>query len=120
MRRKLTRQKKRIRRKKQRGFFFNRFDFAYAGRDAINQAFKNLDKSAPRLIQNLSTEVNKILEQRINQIIKQGCTELRQIGPKLLRGAIEDAYQTPFRLLGNFGKKRFLNDATEVSRCKYK
>ena len=58
------------------------------------------------MIQNLSAELNKILEQRIRQIITQGGAELRQIGPKLLRGAIEDAYQTPFHYLGNFDKKK--------------
>ena len=99
MRRKLRRQKRRVRRKKQKGGFLYRYDFAYAGRDTINQAFKNLDKTAPLLIHNLSAELNKILEQRINQIIRQGGAELRQIGPKLLRGAIENTYQTPFRLL---------------------
>ena len=26
--------------------------------------------------------------------------------PKVLREAIEDVYQTPFRLLGDFGKKQ--------------
>ena len=90
MRRKLRWQKKRIRRKKQKGGFLNRYDLAYAGRDTINQVFKNLDKSAPPLVQNLSAELNQILEQRINQIIKLGGAELRQIGPKLLRGAIEE------------------------------
>ena len=97
--------RRRVRRKKQKGGFLNRYEFAYAGRDTINQAFKNIDKSAPPLTNNLSAELNKILEQRTNQIITQGGAELRQIGPKLLRGAIEDAYKTPFRLLGDFGKK---------------
>ena len=54
----------------------------------------------------MSGEVNKILEQRINQIIRQGETELKQVGTKLLKGAIEDAYKTPLHLLGNFGKKK--------------
>ena len=66
MRRKLRRQKRHVRRKNQKDGFLNRYDFAYAGRDSINQAFKNLDKSAPPLIQNLAAELNKILEQRIS------------------------------------------------------
>ena len=60
MRRKLRRQKRHVRRKKQKGGFLNGYDFAYAGRDNINQAFKNLDKSATSLIQNLDAELNKI------------------------------------------------------------
>ena len=105
MRRHLRSRKRCARRKRQQGGFLNRYDFAYAGRDTINQAFKNLDKSAPPLINNLSAELNKILEERINQVVKQGGAELRQICPKLLRGAIEDTYKTPFRLLGDLGKK---------------
>ena len=59
MRRKIKRQKKRARGKKQRqkGGFLNRYDFAYAVRDTINQAFKNLDKTAPALIQNLKGDL---------------------------------------------------------------
>ena len=91
---------------KLKGGFSNRYDVAYAGRDTINQAFKNLDKSAPPLNKNFSGEVNKILEQSINQIKTQGGAELRQITPTLLKGVIEDTYKTPFRLLGNFGKKK--------------
>ena len=98
-------QRRRVRRKKQKGEFFNRYDFAYAGPDTVNQTFKNLDKSGPPLIKNLSGEVNKILEQRINQIIRQDGAELKQVATKLLKGAIKDAYKTLFRLLGNFGKK---------------
>ena len=32
---------------------------------------------------------------------------MERVLPKLLRGAIEDVYETPFRLLGNLGKKQF-------------
>ena len=116
MSRKLSQRKKRNRRKKQKGRFLNRCDFAYAGRDVINQAFKNLDKTAPPLIQNLSAELNKTLEQRIKQIITQGGAKLRQIGPKLLREAIEDVYKTPFRLLGNFGKKKLAEATRKLKR----
>ena len=61
-------------------------------------------------------EFNKILEQRTNQIIWQGGAELRQIGPKLLREAMEDAYQTPFRLLGNFSKKKLAETTRKLKR----
>ena len=46
------------------------------------------------------------MEQRINQIISKDGVEVERVLPKILRGAIEDVYQTPFWLLGNFGKQQ--------------
>ena len=74
--------------KRQYGDFLNRHDFAYAGRDMVNQAAK----VAPDIIKAATNDVNKIAEQRINQIISQGGKELEQVVPKILRGAIEDVY----------------------------
>ena len=65
------RQKKRKKRR-QKGGFLNRYDFAYAGRDVVNQTFKNLDKTAPALIQNIKGEFNDVLQQRIHQFITEG------------------------------------------------
>ena len=96
---------RRKKRRRQKGCFLNRYDFAYAGRDVVNQAFKNLDKTAPALIQNVKGELNDVLQQRIHQLITKGIVQLKEVGPQLLIGAIEDAYKTPFRLLGNFHKK---------------
>ena len=76
------------RRKKQRGGFLNRYDFAYAGRDAVNQVAKNLEKIGPALIEKTSKE-------------------LERIGPVLIKNAVEDLYQTPFRLLETAGKKKY-------------
>ena len=45
-------------------------------------------------------------QQRINQIINQGGKEVECVLPKILRGAIEDVNQTPFRLLRNFRKQQ--------------
>ena len=70
MRRQLRSRRRRVRQKKTKRRLLNRYDFVYAGGDNINQAFQNLDKSAPPLINNLSAELNKILQQQINQIIK--------------------------------------------------
>ena len=47
------------------------------------------------------------MQPRINQVIKSGETEIECVLPKILGGAIEDVYKTPFRLLGNFGKQQF-------------
>ena len=76
-----------------------RYDFAYASRDTVNQAAK----VAPGVIK-AATNDNNIAKQRIDQIISQGGNEVEFVLPKTLRGAIEDIYQTPFRLLENFGK----------------
>ena len=118
MRRKIKRQKKRARRKKQRqkGGFLNRYDFAYAGQDTINQVFKNLDKTAPALIQNLKGELNDVLQQRIDQVITEGGAQLKEVRPKLLKCAIEDIYKMPFRLLGNFGKKKLTETKQQLNR----
>ena len=78
----------------------NRYDFAYAGRDTVNQAAK----VAPSVIKNARNEINNIAKQRIDQIISQDGNKIERVFPKVLRGAIESVYQTPFRLLGNFGK----------------
>ena len=89
-------------RRKQVGGFLNRYDFAYAGRDTVNQ----VGKIAPGIINKATSNINKIAQQRIDQAIKTGGAEVERIAPKIIRGAIEDVYKTPFRLLGNFGKKQ--------------
>ena len=61
------------RKRKQRGGFLNRYDFAYAGRDTVKQASK----------------------------------ELERIGPVLIKKAVKELYQTPFRLLETAGKKKY-------------
>ena len=98
------RKRKVIRQKTRRQIrsFLNCYDFAYAGRDTVNQAAK----VAPSIIKGATNETNNITQQRIDQIISQGGKEIERVLPKILRGAIEDVYQRPFRLLGDFGKKQ--------------
>ena len=72
--------------------FFNRYDFAYAGTDTVNQ----LGKVAPGVIKEASSQINNIAQQRIQQTISQGSKGIERILPKILRGAIEDVYQMPF------------------------
>ena len=86
--------------RRQTGGFLNRSDFAYAGRDTVNQ----VGKIAPGII-NKATSDNKIAQQRIDQAIRTGGAEIEQVAPKIIRGAIKEVYKTPFRLLGNLGKK---------------
>ena len=68
----------------------------------VNQAAKVV----PRVIKAATNDINNIANGRINQIILQGGKEVERVLPKILRGAIEDVYQTPFRLLDNFVKQR--------------
>ena len=51
----------------------------------------------------LTDQVNNVTQQRIEQIINQSSREIERVAPKIICGAIENVYQTPFRLLGNFG-----------------
>ena len=95
--------KKRKTSRRQTGGFLNRYDFAYAGRDVVNQA----GKVAPKLINQATGEINKIAQQRIDQVIRSGGAEIERVAPKIIKGAIEEVYKTPFRLLGNLGKKQF-------------
>ena len=68
------------RKRKQRGGFLNRYDFAYAGRDTVKQASK----------------------------------ELQRIGPGLLKKAIEELYQTPFRMLETAIKRNVSNELKKL------
>ena len=90
-------------RRKQTGGFLNRYDFAYAGRDIVNQT----GKIAPDIINKATLDINKIAKDRIDQVIKNGGAEVERIAPKIIRGTIKEVYRTPLRLLGNLGKKQF-------------
>ena len=87
----------------QKGGFLNRNDFAYVGRDTVNQ----VGKTAPSIIKQATGKIDNIMQSRVNQVIKSGGTEIERVLPKILRGAIEDVYKTPFRLIGKFGKQQF-------------
>ena len=89
-------------RKRQSGGFLNRYDVAYAGRDVVNQAAK----VAPGVIKAATNDINNSAKDTINQTISEGWKEVERLLPEILRGAIEVVYQTPFRLLRNFGKQQ--------------
>ena len=90
----------------------SRYDFAYAGRDTVNQAVK----VAPEVIKKAANNIDKIMQVRINQVIKSGGTEIEDVLPKISHGAIEDVYKTPFRLLGNFRKQQFNKTEKRIMR----
>ena len=98
--------KQRRGRRKQHGGFLNRYDFTYDGRDTVNQAMKGLDTLAPKMIGQASKEIDKITEARISQVIDNGGQQIQKIAPQIIRGAIEDVYKTPFRMLGKLGKQK--------------
>ena len=89
--------------KNKKGGFLSRYDFAYAGRDVVNHA----GKVAPGVIKQGTNDVDLMVKNRLNHAITSGGAEIERVLPKILRGAIEDVYKTPFRLLGKFGKEQF-------------
>lgn len=103
----VSKYKKRKYTRQQHGRFFNRYDFAYASRDVLNQAMRGLDSLAPKWIGQTLKEIDKIAKARIKQIMSQGRHQIQKISPQIIQSAIEDVYKTPFRLLGNLGKKKF-------------
>ena len=64
-------------------------------------------KITPKIISQATGEINKIAQQKIDQVTRFGGAEIERVAPKIIRGAIEEVYKTPFRLLGNLGKKQF-------------
>ena len=78
-------------RKRHRGGWLNRYDFAYAGRDAVNQAAK----VAPGVIKQATHDIDQMVKNRLNQAINMEGPEIKRVLPKILRGAIQDVYKTP-------------------------
>ena len=76
---------KRKKKTKQMGGFLNRYDFAYTGRDIVNQA----GKIAPDIINKANSDINKIGQDRIDQVIKNRGVEIERVAPKIIRGAME-------------------------------
>ena len=89
------------------GGFLSRYDFAYAGRDTMNQAIKGLDGSLLKFIDKTSKEIDKISGEEIRQVINEGCQKIKKCAPQFMRGAVEDVHKTSSRLLGNFCDKEF-------------
>ena len=76
--------KQRLGKRKQPGGFLSRYDFAYAGRDTINQTMKGLDTLSPKLINQASKEIDKIAEARIRQVINSGGQKIQKITPQII------------------------------------
>ena len=54
-----------------------------------------------------TTGLDNITAKRVEQISRETGQTLKQIAPGLIRGTIEELYKTPFRLLGNLGRKKY-------------
>ena len=63
------------------GGFLNRYEFAYAGRDTVNQAAK----ASSGVIKSATNDLNAAVIERINQIITGGDKEMERVPPKILR-----------------------------------
>ena len=108
--------------RKQRGGFLSHYDFAYAGHDTVNQAakhvktialglinqtFNRVDELAPELVRTATRELDMVAARRINQIAHRSGETIQRIAPGIIRGSIEELYKTPFRLLGQFGRRKY-------------
>ena len=111
-------------RRKQRGGFLNRYDFAYVGTDTVNQATKHIktiaqdlvnqamnraDKLASSLVRTASQELDAIAARHTDELVQK----TGNLAPALIKGGIEELYKTPFRLLGCFGRKNINNLSQE-------
>ena len=72
-------------------------------KDVVNQAAK----VAPGVINEATNDIDLMVKNRLNHAITSGGAGIERVLPKILRGAIEDVYKTPFRLLGKFEKEQF-------------
>ena len=77
---------------------------------------KGLNSLAPKLIDQTSREVDKIVEARIRQVINDGRQQIQKIAPQIVGSDIEDIYKTPLRLLGLFGKQKFSQLKRKLSK----
>ena len=96
----------------QTGGFLSRYDFAYAVEDVVNQ----VGKVAPKMITQATGEINKIAQDRPDQTARSGGAEIERVAPKIIKGAIEEVYKTPFRLLGDLGEKQFQKRKRKLSK----
>ena len=110
-RRNVRKYKKYRNKRQQYGGFLNRYDFAYASQDTVNQVMKGLDALVPKLIGQNSKEINKIAEARIKHVMNQSRQQIQKIAPLIIGGAMEDVYKTTGKsdILQNLCKKKFLS-----------
>ena len=101
----------------QTGGFLNRYDFAYAGKDTVDQAMKGLNSLEPRLIKQTSEEMGRLAQHRIKQIIDEDNQQVGRIAPKIICCGIKNVYKTLFRLLGSFGRNKLSQAKMKLSKA---
>ena len=77
---------------RQTGGFLNRYYFAYAGRHVVNQ----VDKVAPKMISQATGEINKIAQERIDQVVRSGGAEIERVPPKNYQRCYRRGIQNTF------------------------
>ena len=73
----------------------------------IDKTFDRARDLAPQLISKTSRELDAIAARRINQLTRTTANEVQRVAPGIIRGAIEEVYKTPFRLVGQFGRNKY-------------
>ena len=75
--------------------------FEYAGRDTLNQ----VGKIAPKIINQTTGEINKIAQERIDQIIRSGGAKIELVVPKNYKGSdrrsLQNTIQNAMKLWEN-------------------
>ena len=93
----------------------NRYGLAYAGRDIVNQA----GKVAPKIISQATGEINKIAQQRIDQVVRSSRAEIERVAPKIIRGAIKEVYKRHSDCLVILVKNNFEKSNKNYSNKKF-
>lgn len=106
---------KRKRKAYQKGGWLNRYDFAYAGRDADNTGVNGFNRIASGLMNKPSTEVDLVAKKRIKQFIQKGGKKVERVAPIIFKNLIGEIHKTHLRLLGNFGKRKYLQMKKNVN-----
>ena len=108
--------KRKIRIRRQRGGFLNGYDFAYAGWDTLSTGLNTFKRIAPGLTKNGGNKIDKVNEERIAQLIRQGGNELKRVAPIILKKVIKQLYKTSLCLLRK-NSRRKINSA--LKKLKY-
>ena len=97
-----------VKRKKRRGGFLNRNNFAQAMRNAVNTGLSTIEIIDPSFTENAKQKIGKATEKRVVQIIGQSEKELERVTPVTLKKIIEQKLlqKIHFRLLGKLSRKK--------------
>lgn len=66
-----------------------------------------MNRITPNIIYKTSNEIDQIALKRIQEAINQDDKEIDRIVPKIIKSVIEEFHKTLFRILGQFGRKKY-------------